>query len=87
MENVFWMLGVEWVKDLDVKKFNYCTKCNFSFTNMLSLLNPAHFLVAFEKESIWMSWKLNEAKKFRKTFQDVLERGVGVEIKSHCILP
>ena len=54
---------------------------------MLSLLNPAHFLVAFEKESIWMSWKLNEAKKFRKNFQDVLERGVGVEIKSHCILP
>ena len=47
----------------------------------------AHFLVAFEKESIWMSWKLNEAKKFRKNFQDVLERGVGVERKCHCILP
>ena len=27
------------IKGLDVK-FNYRTKCNFSFTNMLSLSNP-----------------------------------------------
>ena len=28
------------VKGLDVKKFDYRTKCNFSFPNMLSLSNP-----------------------------------------------
>ena len=30
-----------------------------------------------------MSWKLNEAKNFHKYFHDLLERGVGVEIKRH----
>ena len=30
----------ETVKGLDVKKFHYHTKCNFSFPNMLSLSNP-----------------------------------------------
>ena len=34
----------------------------------------AHFLVAFEMESICMSWKLIEAKKFYKNFHDVLEK-------------
>ena len=29
-----------------------------------------------------MSWKLNEAKYFDKNFHGVLERGLGVEIKS-----
>ena len=37
MENFVWVLGVEGVKGLDVKKFNFCTKCNFSFPNMLPL--------------------------------------------------
>ena len=35
----------------------------------------AHFLVAFVKESICMSLKLNEAKNICKNFHDVLERG------------
>ena len=35
----------------------------------------AHFLVAFEMESICMSWKLNEAKNFHKNFHGVLEKG------------
>ena len=43
----------------------------------------AHFLVAFERESIFMLWKLNEAKKFHKNFHDMLERRLGVEIKCH----
>ena len=30
-----------------------------------------------------MVWKLNEVKNFHKNFHDVLERGVGVEIKCH----
>ena len=34
------MLEVEGVKDLDVKKFNYRTKNNFSFPYMFSLSNP-----------------------------------------------
>ena len=41
------------------------------------------FIVAFEKESIYMLWKLNEAKNFRGNFHDVFESGVGVEIKCH----
>ena len=32
---------------------------------------------------VCMSWKLNEAKNFHKYFHDLLERGVGVEIKRH----
>ena len=47
----------------------------------------AYFPAGFEKESICMSWKLNEAKNFRKNVHDVLERGVGVEIRRHYILP
>ena len=43
----------------------------------------AHFLVAFEKESIFMLWKLNEAKNFHNNFHDMLEMGLGVEIKCH----
>ena len=34
----------------------------------------AHFLVAFEKESICMLWKLNETKNFHNNLHDVLER-------------
>ena len=30
-----------------------------------------------------MLWKLNKAKNLHKTFHDVLERRVGVEIKCH----
>ena len=41
------------------------------------------FLVAFEKKSIYMLWKLNEAKNFRRNFHDVFESEVGVEIKRH----
>ena len=29
-------------KDLHIKKFNYCTKCNFSFPNMLPHSNPKY---------------------------------------------
>ena len=36
----------------------------------------AHFLVAFEKESICMSWKLNESQKiFIKIFMTFLKEG------------
>ena len=35
----------------------------------------AHFLVAFEMESVCMSWKLNEAKKFMKFFTTFLKKG------------
>ena len=45
----------------------------------------AQFLFAFEKGSICMLQKLNEAKNFHKNFHDVIERGVGVEIKCHII--
>ena len=41
----------------------------------------AHFLVAFEMESICMLWKINESKHiFIKIFTTFL---VGVEIKRH----
>ena len=43
----------------------------------------AHFLVAFEMESICMSWKLNEAKIFIKVSWHSWKRTVGVEIKCH----
>ena len=44
----------------------------------------AHFLVAFEMESICMLWKLNESQKiFIKIFMAFLKREVGVEIKFH----
>ena len=33
-----------------------------------------------------MLWKLNETKNFRKSFHDVLERGIGIKIKRHYIL-
>ena len=39
----------------------------------------AHFLVAFEEESICMSWKLNR----QKIFMTFLKEGVEVEIKGH----
>ena len=45
----------------------------------------AHFLVAFEKESICMLWKLNERQKFFiKIFMTFLKGG-RVEIKRHII--
>ena len=45
----------------------------------------AHFLVAFEKESICMLWKLNERQKFFiKIFMTFLKGG-SVEIKRHII--
>ena len=34
----------------------------------------AHFPVAFEMESICMSWKLNEAKNFMKFFTTFLKK-------------
>ena len=44
----------------------------------------AHFLVAFEMESICMLWKLNESQKiFIKIFMAFLKKEVGVEIKIH----
>ena len=37
----------------------------------------AHFVVVFEKESICMSWKLNDAKMFVKIFMMFLKGGRG----------
>ena len=48
----------------------------------------AHFLVAFEMESICMSGKLNEAKNFHKSFMTFLKKEGRVRNKmSYYILP
>ena len=49
----------------------------------------AHFLVAFEMESIYMSWKLNERQNiFIKIFMTSLEKGCwGRNKQSYYILP
>ena len=44
----------------------------------------AHFLLAFEMESICILWKLNERQKiFIKIFMAFLKKGIAVEIKCH----
>ena len=43
--------------------------------------------LAFEKHSVFMSWKLNERQRIFIKIWMFLKGGVGVEIKRHYILP